>query len=129
MLPHCSGWAMLHKQVLSSRDSCRLARANGVVASSSPGKARLEIQTIVLPRIRSSSSSSSSSSGAARGSPCTGAARAALGRRSSSSSNTVVSYGNLMSYSHKQRGSVATQNQEDDSFCQSGYIIYLCDTF
>ena len=63
-------WQGLVKQVLPSKDSCWLASANGVVVSSSPGKDRTALQTIVLPRFCSISSSSCSSSGAARGSPC-----------------------------------------------------------
>ena len=57
MLPHCSGWTWLNtKQVLPRRESCWLASANGAVASSSPGKGRTALQTIVnvLPIIRSS---------------------------------------------------------------------------
>ena len=48
-------WLGLVKQVLPSRDSCWMVSANGAVVTSSPGEGRTTLQTIVLPRIRSSS--------------------------------------------------------------------------
>ena len=42
-------WLGLVKQVLSSKDSCWLASANGVVASFSPDEGRKVLQTIFLP--------------------------------------------------------------------------------
>ena len=78
MLQRCPILGLV-KQVLPSKDSCWLASANGVVASS--GKGRTVLQTIVLPLIIIISSSSRAATAALSATKMRGSSNTAADKR------------------------------------------------